>query len=445
MRNSVFLILSVAAMGVAQHSAPANCTGVGRDIDVRCACVKDPSSKLCDMVKAGFYDPDRNKQMLKQMPLAWPGILGARPASAGIRPSTTAAGRQPVPQRRPQQLQQQARVVPLAHKDFGRALQPNAQLAAGVDLGKLMRSPEIIGALFGSESGNKVAAALQEVEQLWLSIGPPNDVVIVMTGKFEKGAMAGLFYSQGVMPVFLGGANAMLIGPEASVQAALARLAKAPAPAELGWTAKRARELAKDHETWIVGEKPSGAVEAGSPLDSVRKFALGLRMTDQPGVDGEVVADSEAGAAAVAAWVNRMKETFVARAGVDAKGWDALQLEPAGATLRFRVAGDGFMRGGESGKTSAMSTDFGVELHRLLMGGIPGAPSRTVPEEKLLAVKEGMKREDVLHLVGPPLSVTSIQGLELPRETWVYQVPFGKQYSVRLDGGAVSRPPGVNN
>jgi hypothetical protein len=103
------------------------------------------------------------------------------------------------------------------------------------------------------------------------------------------------------------------------------------------------------------------------------------------------------------------------------------------------------MRGGESGKTSAMSTDFGVELHRLLMGGIPGAPSRTVPEEKLLAVKEGMKREDVLHLVGPPLSVTSIQGLELPRETWVYQVPFGKQYSVRLDGGAVSRPPGVNN
>ena len=52
-----------------------------------------------------------------------------------------------------------------------------------------------------------------------------------------------------------------------------------------------------------------------------------------------------------------------------------------------------------------------------------------------------MKREEVLSLLGQPLSVSSIQGLDTPRETWTYQVPFGKQYTVRLDGGIVTAPP----
>jgi hypothetical protein len=56
-------------------------------------------------------------------------------------------------------------------------------------------------------------------------------------------------------------------------------------------------------------------------------------------------------------------------------------------------------------------------------------------------VRQGMKREEVLSLVGPPLSIAAIQGLDEPRETWTYQVPFGKQLSVRLVNGIVSQPP----
>jgi hypothetical protein len=52
-----------------------------------------------------------------------------------------------------------------------------------------------------------------------------------------------------------------------------------------------------------------------------------------------------------------------------------------------------------------------------------------------------MKREELLTLVGPPLSVAAINGLDTPRETWTYQVPFGKQATVRLDGGVVTAPP----
>jgi hypothetical protein len=52
-----------------------------------------------------------------------------------------------------------------------------------------------------------------------------------------------------------------------------------------------------------------------------------------------------------------------------------------------------------------------------------------------------MKREEVLGLLGRPLSVSSIQGLDSPRETWTYQIPFGKQVTVRLEGGIVTAPP----
>jgi outer membrane protein assembly factor BamE (lipoprotein component of BamABCDE complex) len=66
-------------------------------------------------------------------------------------------------------------------------------------------------------------------------------------------------------------------------------------------------------------------------------------------------------------------------------------------------------------------------------------PARTASEDKILAIRKGMKREEVLTLVGAPLSVAAIQGLDEPRETWTYQVPFGKQFSVRLDNGVVTR------
>lgn len=62
-------------------------------------------------------------------------------------------------------------------------------------------------------------------------------------------------------------------------------------------------------------------------------------------------------------------------------------------------------------------------------------------EDKLLAVQMGMKREDVLGLLGKPSSVSAITGLDKPRETWTYQVPFGKQFTVRLDDGIVTIPP----
>jgi len=249
-----------------------------------------------------------------------------------------------------------------------------------------------------------------------------------------QGAAAGMFYAQGIRPVFLGGARAMMIGTEPAIQAALARLAKPAAPG--GWVTRRALELAKDHETWIVNEQPAGTTRAGV-LQAIRQFALGFRLTGEAGIDGEAVADSEASAEKIAAWVEEMKAAIRKKTSVGAL--DALVVERTGSTLRFSAKGKSLLDG-EAGKT-AMGSDFGVELYSVIMAGFPGMAPRTVANEKLLAIKQGMNREEVLNLLGRPLSVYSIQGLDTPRETWTYQVPFGKQLTLRLDGGIVTAPP----
>lgn len=274
------------------------------------------------------------------------------------------------------------------------------------------------------------------MDHLWLYFAPPGDVVLLMTGRFEQGAAAGMFYARGVRPVFLNDAHAMMVGPEASIQGALARLAK---PATLsttsGWVTRRARELAKDHETFIVLEPPAGP--ASGPLQSIRQFAMGIRVTGQASIDGEVVADSEAGAQRITAWVDQMKAAIRVKTGVGVL--DALMVEQTGSTVRFSAQDDGLV-GGNQGKT-AMNSDLGAELYSVIMSGFPGSPAHAVAQEKLLAVKEGMKRDEVLALLGKPLSVSKIEGLDVPRETWTYQAPFGKQLTVRLDDGVVTGPP----
>jgi hypothetical protein len=414
------ILIALFGVSLAAQNQP-NCTGIARDFDVHCACVKDPNSQVCAMLKAGFYDSHD-----------WTKI---KPINLGLGGAINPPANRPAGPARPQQ----ARVVPLAHKDYLRFLHPNAQLVAGFDFGKVFQSPELMTALFaqgeGQDSRNKVMGALKEMDHLWLSFVAPSDVVVLMTGKFEQGVAAGMFYAQGIQPVFLGGAHAMMIGSEPSIQATLSRLAK-PA-ANGGWVTRRARELSKDHETWIVTEPPPGTKQAATALSAIRRFSLGIRLSSPAGLDGELVADSEASAEKIVQWVDRMKAVIREKSGVGAL--DSLTVDRTGANLRFAAKDDGLLAG-ESGKT-AMNSDLGVELYGVIMAGFPGMPPRTVAEDKLLAVKAGMHREEVLSLLGPPLSVSSIQGLDTPRESWTYQIPFGKQLTVRLDGGVVTAPP----
>jgi hypothetical protein len=419
---SVSLSLSLLAQG------QPNCTGIALDVDARCGCVKDPNSQLCEMVKKGFYEPhDLTKNNL--LTQSWAGT--SQPAAASSQPTRPvqpkAQSAKPQPAR-----PQQARVVPLTHKDYLRFLQPNAHMVAGFDFERALQTPEIVEALLG-QGDSKITGALKEMDHLWVSFVAPDDVLILMTGKFEQGVTAGMFYAEGIRPVFLGSARVMMVGPEPSIQAALARLAKpastGPAATE-GWVVRRARELSQDHETFVVNELLAGTSTSNSALQAIRQFSLGFRLTGEGSIDGEAVADSEESALQISSWVDHMKSAGVL---------DSLNVTRDGSALRFDVKGDAFLTG-DKGK-AAMSSDVGVELYRLVMSGFPGMPARTVAEDRLRAVKAGMKREEVLSLLGPPLAVAAINGLDTPRETWTYQIPFGRQLSFKLDSGVVTASP----
>lgn len=223
----------------------------------------------------------------------------------------------------------------------------------------------------------------------------------------------------------------MVVGPEPSVEAALTPLAKPAAPSgKDAWVVRRARELSHDHETFVVNELPAAGGSGGGPLQAIRQFSLGFRLSGQGSIDGEAVADSEASASGIADWVDRMKTAGVL---------DSLNLTRDGAALGFEVKGDAYLSGDKA--KAAMNSEVGVELYRLVMSGFPGAPARAVAEDKLLAVRAGMKRDEVLSLLGPPLGVAAINVLDTPRETWTYQIPFGKQPSFKLESGVVTSSP----
>ncbi len=364
------------------------------------------------------------------------GLLGGRPSTTGTAGAQAAAnGTAGV--RRPGSAAPKARVVALGHTDFLRFLHPNAQMAIGMDFQKVFRMAEMMGIAFGERNTNALGA-FQEVDHLWLSIGGPRDVVMLMTGHFEKGQVAGMFYSQGSSPVFLGGAQAMLVGPEPSIRAALARLQAPPvADANAGWVAARARGMAaSDHELWVVVEpQPPAAVPgAGAgPLAGAREFAFGAKLAGEMSIDGELEAASPERATEISTWVQAMKDGLKLKNGDSAL--DTLAIDKGGATLRFSA------KGSQLANSQALHSEFGPELYSLITARIPGAPARAVAQDKLKAVKAGMPREEALGPAWSPLSVTFGSGLELPRETWLYQAAFGKQVTVRLDGGVVTVAP----
>ena len=168
---------------------------------------------------------------------------------------------------------------------------------------------------------------------------------------------------------------------------------------------------------------------------------MGIKLSSPQVLEGEVVADSPENVDRIAAWVDQMKALL--REKAPAAGLDELAIEKAGSTLRFSAKDSGLLatQPSTNAVNPALDSDFGAEVYSLLMAGLPGQPARVVAGEKLRAVKKGMTKDEVFRLAGAPLGVTAIQGLEEPRETWTYQIAFGKQVSFRLDAGVVTATP----
>lgn len=188
----LILALPLAAQSNSNQKPP-DCNGLTAEFDSRCACVLHPNGQLCKITRA-MSKPmvDLTGAGLK------PGAAGSSAASPG---GTVVIPQTPVGP-------SAARTVALNHKDYLRFIHPDSRTALGLDLAKLMSlaPPELAGTLLGGQEMNaQIAAAMKEIDQFLISLAGPNDVLLLLTGKFEGGATTGMFLGHGVSPVMLGG------------------------------------------------------------------------------------------------------------------------------------------------------------------------------------------------------------------------------------------------
>lgn len=389
--------LLIAVSLPAQDCRPGS---VSRDADSRCACIKDPASEHCKLQTAM---QDAAKNLSKGIQTGLAGGIYTGPSRSPQAARATAAPRQ-------------ARVVNIGHKDYLRFLHPSAKFAAGIDVRKLRALADATGFLPSREDLQKnplFANAFHEVERMWISFAGERDFLLLLDGRFETGSMANVFYSQGVYPVFLGDASAMLVGPPASVEAALARLRAPAAPSKF-------RELSAGSQAYLVVAPPEQP--AGDPFHGIRQIAFGLRIEGEAKAEATITGATAESIAALEKWLRTMQK-------------DALTIESSGTTLR--VSAQGFDPSGSFASDSALA----VKMHPLFLGWLPGQPKSVVSTAQMQAVREGMAQEELVRLAGRPIAVSGIQGLETPRETWTYQIAFGRQVTIRLDGGVVTAPP----
>lgn len=328
----------------------------------------------------------------------------------------------------------QPRTVPIPHTDYLRFIHADAQTALGFDVPPMV---PVIEALIGVESSRNLDA-IKEIERVWISVGraSPTESVVLMMGHFERGALFRAMNGKEATCVFLGSQRIMLAGSQAAVEAAIGRL-NAPPVKKPGWVARQALQLAAGRDLWLAIEPQAGLRQNVAALDGIRLFSLGAHFGEQVSLDGDIVTDSDARGEKLISELEALKASMVSPDADDEGG--GVMVEQSAASTHFSMKVD-----------QIMVPAMGAVLLRpfLSLFGKAAAvqqtqapPMATVSDDKLQAVKQGMTRAQVVELVGQPHAVTSISGLEIPRETWTFRLASGRKATVRLDNGIVAAGP----
>lgn len=340
-----------------------------------------------------------------------------------------------------------------AQLDYLRFIPPDAEIAAGFEVKQVASLIDaMIVQMMGPDARKSAAKgmdALRQIDRLWLAARDSGSegALILVTGRFERGSGLEALKAPGMIQVFVGGPNAMLIGSEKAVRAALRRL-NAPQDGDDGWVGDQARQLAPDHDFWLAMQPRADLQQVASQLQGMRQFSLAAKLHDETRLDGELVTVSETIMDKLMATVDEAKARMIKDNPKTRATLDKMTVERDGDTLRFSA------KGGKL-STQQFSTEIARQLHGMVSAMMPtpggGAlqrpqavaaavetPSAAVADEKLLAVKKGMKRAEVVGLIGKPATVSSISGLEVQRETWTYRLESGKKVTLRLDDGVVT-------
>src|SRR5271165_5735377 len=123
-----FLILLACALAPAQDCRPGT---VGYDVDMRCACVKDPASQTCDLYKRNqsMYDGKGIQMWTPPQGLA----AGVQPGNSVTSVTSAPAVSQPRTPHSPTLL--------AADTPFWRILPPGTKMAVGMRPQQMANSP----------------------------------------------------------------------------------------------------------------------------------------------------------------------------------------------------------------------------------------------------------------------------------------------------------------
>ena len=389
----------LAAGAFAQSCRPGS---VELDVNMQCACVKDPNSEQCEMYK-------RNKSMYDGKGIQmWQPTEGAQKTD----PAPHRASQPSVPQQR---TPVSATLLP-ADTPFWQMLPAGTRIAVGMRPQWLTASPLLeqllsLGGQMGGQSMDAVRREMAGVDMVIMastrSGGTP--LILARAADVVRATKAERDPYRYVDP------DTILVGDWNETDAAMRRLfSQGPASAE----ARMAGRVAAWSDVWLVMD-PRVTASIAAQLPGVTKMTVGMAMRD--GLTMEAWLDTPSALAA---------KNLAAR----------LQKNPQGAPLFGQMGG---------ATSSVEQRDNAVRVYARVSGSqltgsaaSQGTPVRlpaldVVTRNKIAEVQAGMDRAAVEALVGKPHSVMAIQGADEPVETLIYNLDDKGTARVRVVNGKV--------
>jgi hypothetical protein len=402
-RNLVSLSVPLGLLAASAFAQSCRPGSVELDVNIQCACVKDPNGEPCELYK-------RNKSMYDGK-----GLQIWQPPEVTLKtdPAPHKASQPSVPQQR---TPVNATLLP-ADTPFWKMLPAGTRIAVGMRPQWLTASPLLaqllsLGGQMAGQSMDAVRRELAGVDMVILaSTGSSRaPLILARAADVVRATKAERDPYRYVDP------DTILVGDWNETDAAMRRLFS---PGPVSAEATMAGRVAAWSDVWLVMD-PRMTANMAARLPGVTKITVGMAMRD--GLTMEAWFDTPSPLAA---------KNLAAR----------LQKNPQGAPLVEQMGG----------ATSAIEQrDNSVRLYARVSGtqltgsaALRGTPVRppaldVVTRNKIGEVQVGMDRAAVEALVGKPHSVMAIQGADEPLETLIYNLDDKGTARVRVVNGKVA-------
>jgi len=396
-----FISVLLACIGaLAQNCRPGSVT---MDVDIRCACVKDPNSQTCDLYK-------RNKSMYDGKGVQmWNPPAGLAPAAPTRSESHASENTRSAPQER---TPVSATLLP-AETPFWRILPPGTRMAVGMRPQWMVTSPLLdqmmrMAGPVGGQSMDAMRSELAAVDTVIIAMTSTNAPPLILA-RAEDVVRATKSERD---PYRYVDPDTILVGDWKETGTAMNRLfSKSDATAE----ARMAGRVAAWSDFWVVMNLLTAPGGLAARLPGATRLTVGASVRDDITVE---------------AWLDTASPLAAKRLA------DRLRSNPKGAPIVDQIAGAQTAIEERGSSVRLYARLAGVAGHAATAASRPPALA-PVSRAKVSEVHPGMLRTEVEALLGRAHSETTIQGAELPVATLIYHLDDKGIAQVRTVDGKV--------